>query len=388
MSSVGAVDNLNSVQMSAIQRAGYLARPTGDGNIIAPGNFLLPELRDIGDRKTTTIRSFSRSGQLSSLNAEFKRVRSDIISVDITANGDRQSGIASINIHLFENGEVRGYDTNGTGNINSISAPKIEFLNSGIQTQLSFSKKPFPSPGYLNATHLNSLDYRSWSLTPRIIKILEGLGDPRTASPEMERAKNIFYNRNAIIGAYGIDVLTGTSAGERMTGDLGNDDLKAGGGDDTLIGGLGNDFLAGENGNDTLRGGSGNDTLEGGAGADTLYGGLADDVLEGGLGADIINGGPGTDTASYSNETGTVTVNLKNQTGVDSGGSADTLTSIENATGGSGNDTLTGSDGVNVLNGGDGNDTLEGGTANDTINGGAGNDMVLFLRERSSYSIT
>ena len=180
--------------MSAIQRADYLPRPFGDGNIIAPGKFLLPELRDIGDRKTTNIRSFSRSGQLSTLTADFKRVRSDIISVDITANGDRQSSIASIDIHMFENGEIRGYDTNGSGNINSVSAPKVEFLNSGIQTQLSFSKKPFPSPTYSSATHLHSLDYRSWSLTPRIIKILEGLGDPRTASPEMERAKNIFYN--------------------------------------------------------------------------------------------------------------------------------------------------------------------------------------------------
>ena len=156
MSSVGAVDNLNSLQISAIQKADYLARPTGDGTIIAPGKFILPELRDIGDRKTTTIRSFSRSGQLSTLSAEFKRVRSDIISVDISANGDRQrGGIASIGIHLFENGEIRGYDTNGTGNVNSISAPKIEFLNSGIQTQLSFSKKPFPSPTYSSATHLH-----------------------------------------------------------------------------------------------------------------------------------------------------------------------------------------------------------------------------------------
>lgn len=47
---------------------------------------------------------------------------------------------------------------------------------------------------------------------------------------------------------------------------------------------------------------------------------------------------------------------------------------IENATGGSGNDTLIGNEHANVLTGNGGNDSLEGDGANDTLRGGAGDD--------------
>ncbi len=49
---------------------------------------------------------------------------------------------------------------------------------------------------------------------------------------------------------------------------------------------------------------------------------------------------------------------------------------IENATGGSGSDTLIGNQVDNVLNGGAGNDVLRGGLGNDTLVGGAGNDRL------------
>lgn len=51
---------------------------------------------------------------------------------------------------------------------------------------------------------------------------------------------------------------------------------------------------------------------------------------------------------------------------------------IENAIGGSGNDTLAGNSGNNQLMGGLGNDTIDGGLGNDTIDGGAGfNTLIL-----------
>ncbi len=68
---------------------------------------------------------------------------------------------------------------------------------------------------------------------------------------------------------------------------------------------------------------------------------------------------------------------------------------IENATGGIGNDTLTGNGadnrlegrtGVNVLNGGAGNDTLVGGLGVDTLNGGTGTDDIL-LYDTSSAGV-
>ena len=49
---------------------------------------------------------------------------------------------------------------------------------------------------------------------------------------------------------------------------------------------------------------------------------------------------------------------------------------IENATGGSGNDTITGNDLANILIGNGGNDTITGGLGNDTLIGGAGADKL------------
>ncbi len=49
---------------------------------------------------------------------------------------------------------------------------------------------------------------------------------------------------------------------------------------------------------------------------------------------------------------------------------------IENANGGSGNDTIVGNSANNLLNGNSGNDTIYGGAGNDTINGGAGVDTI------------
>ena len=61
---------------------------------------------------------------------------------------------------------------------------------------------------------------------------------------------------------------------------------------------------------------------------------------------------------------------------------------IENAIGGSGNDTLIGNAIANNLNGGDGNDTLIGGAGNDTIVGGSGTDVAVFSGAHTSYLIS
>ena len=61
---------------------------------------------------------------------------------------------------------------------------------------------------------------------------------------------------------------------------------------------------------------------------------------------------------------------------------------IENATGGTGNDTLRGNDADNVLDGGSGNDILYGEAGNDTLTGGSGTDTVVFPGVSSLYTIT
>ncbi|WP_247478138.1 MULTISPECIES: matrixin family metalloprotease [unclassified Bradyrhizobium] len=60
---------------------------------------------------------------------------------------------------------------------------------------------------------------------------------------------------------------------------------------------------------------------------------------------------------------------------------------IDNATGGSGNDTIIGNVIANVLNGGAGNDTITGGGGNDTITGGTGTDTAVYSGSEANYAI-
>lgn len=124
-----------------------------------------------------------------------------------------------------------------------------------------------------------------------------------------------------------------------------------------------------------IDGGNGNDIISAGAGNDTLIGGHGTNQLDGGL---------GNNTASYENMTAgqNVTASLNNDAtgnGTVSGGIAsDTYTSIQNLTGGAGDDHLTGNSSANLLIGGAGNDTLVGGGGADTLNGGTGVDTASF----------
>lgn len=67
---------------------------------------------------------------------------------------------------------------------------------------------------------------------------------------------------------------------------------------------------------------------------------------------------------------------ISNALGIQGGFTIANGVMIENATSGSGNDTLVGNDGNNVLTGNGGNDLLIGGAGQDTLNGGSGNDEV------------
>ena len=193
------------------------------------------------------------------------------------------------------------------------------------------------------------------------------------------------------------DFMAGDAGADTMYGDAGNDRLLGGGDADTLDGGAGFDRLSGGGGNDTLIGGdnkdwlfggSGDDTLDGGAdadflagdsGDDALSGGDGDDRLIGGGGNDALDGGAGSDTASYSSATAAVTVDLG--AGTASGDATlgtDTLTGIENAVGGAGNDTLIG-DGAD--------NTFEGLGGDDAVSGGAGSDTVVFSSATADLSV-
>jgi Ca2+-binding RTX toxin-like protein len=126
------------------------------------------------------------------------------------------------------------------------------------------------------------------------------------------------------------------------------------------------------------------------AGADTLTGSSFADTLIGYGGADTINGGGGLDTVLYTDKTTSVMVALNGATAATvtvNGVAEDTLTNIENVTGGSGNDTLTGDAQANVLIGGAGDDTLTGAGGVDVLDGGDGADTAVFSEKSDTLFI-
>ena len=206
------------------------------------------------------------------------------------------------------------------------------------------------------------------------------------------------------IDANGALVSTGVAAGSitgvTISGLAGNDTLKMDSSlgsaiSGTLLGGAGNDTLVSGLGNDTLDGSTGSNVLNGGLGHDTLNGGLGADVLDGGDGNDLlkfdsfdisISGGSGIDSASVTNASAAVSLNLTSSL-IESVNATTSIygntftaagaTWAVTITGGSGNDTIVGGNLNDSLTGGAGNDLMSGGMGNDTLSGGLGADALV-----------
>ncbi|WAP68666.1 beta strand repeat-containing protein [Jiella pelagia] len=232
-------------------------------------------------------------------------------------------------------------------------------------------------------------------------------------------------------GAAGNDTLSnieniiGSAFDDTLTGDDGDNEIRGGAGNDTLLGGAGIDRLYGDDGDDVLNvgavrtdpevqhadGGAGVDTLDFTGlsldftidmttgivtspvtasqvwttfvsienvtafdGDDTIIGDANDNVIRSAAGDDTVDGGAGNDTISYQGESPDVTIDLA--AGTATGLGADTLTSIENASGGAGDDTILGDAGANALFGQNGADVLDGRGGDDVIDAGNGNDTI------------
>jgi Ca2+-binding RTX toxin-like protein len=146
--------------------------------------------------------------------------------------------------------------------------------------------------------------------------------------------------------------------------------------------------LEGLGGNDILRTGAGRDVLDGGDGTDQLFGGNGDDTYVFGPAVaaqtDRVEEGTafgsGIDTLDFSglaaadpllaslDSFGTQNVTHTNRV-------VDLVGTVENLTGGAGNDQIGGNGSINRIVGGPGNDTLSGGPSGGTP-GGAANDAI------------
>ncbi|OAN78234.1 hypothetical protein A8B82_10885 [Sulfitobacter sp. EhC04] len=163
------------------------------------------------------------------------------------------------------------------------------------------------------------------------------------------------FNGEEYIGGSGTDVLDFSNLTTDFVIDMNAGSFNTGSftatisGFEEIFAGSGNDFIREQTGvQSTLHGGLGNDTLA------TAGSGVA--------GGEIFDGGAGTDRFDFTNQSVSYIADLLN--GVFStinGGFATTLTSIEEASAGSGNDSLVAGDNVNAvysLFGNGGNDTI------------------------------
>jgi predicted extracellular nuclease/2',3'-cyclic-nucleotide 2'-phosphodiesterase (5'-nucleotidase family)/Ca2+-binding RTX toxin-like protein len=190
-----------------------------------------------------------------------------------------------------------------------------------------------------------------------------------------ERIQNLDYRADTVLD--GIPSHEGTDGDDVIVGTPLADTLDGGDGDDDISGLAGADVLAGGDGDDTLDGGDGDDVLDGGEGDDTLIGGAGNDRFTDIAGDNEIDGGDGIDTVDYSADTAGMTADLALSEAYGDDTGYDTITGVENLTGGSGDDTLIGDDGANVLVGNAGADVLMGGEGDDTLNGGDGADDLI-----------
>jgi Ca2+-binding RTX toxin-like protein len=185
------------------------------------------------------------------------------------------------------------------------------------------------------------------------------------------------------------------------------ENILGGSGADTLFGNTLNNTLTGNAGDDKLLGSSGNDVLLGGANNDIYMfvpsnAAEADDVRE--------NANEGIDTLNFAFLTTSVVVNL-GSTSIQTVNTNRTLklnsvSTFENAVGGTGSDTLLGNavanrltgnlgdnilvglEGGDILEAGNGRDILIGGLGLDILKGDAGDDILIAGRTTSDTSLS
>ncbi|WP_050466206.1 calcium-binding protein [Herbaspirillum chlorophenolicum] len=229
-----------------------------------------------------------------------------------------------------------------------------------------------------------------------------------------------FTNIQNVVGSVYDDLIVATSQVNAIDGGLGNNtvsyeqstgavkiDLATGRGSlgdaagDTYvriqnaIGGAGDDIFVASNVANRFDGGAGSNTVsyehssssvkinlatgqgsQGDAEGDTYVniqnaiGGSADDTIVASAAVNAIDGGAGNNTVSYENSTAGVKVDLFLGKGFNNDAQGDTYTNIQNATGGSGDDIFVGNGVANSFDGGSGNNTVsyEHSTGDVTIN--------------------
>ena len=280
----------NTTLAAAIRRANESTRPTAGEAARNVGLFAaleLPFLRRNGDSETISALVKGPAGPTEFI-VRFEKLSAGVVGVDITRVALGTASTVSFNIHLAPNGKIRGFDSDGSGQIDSLGPPNLDFIGPGAFLQFEFEDPA-----------LGPLDFGHFSFSAQFLDVLQGQGAVPVPTTDSQ-------------GTSGDNVFAGTAAFDTING-LG-----------------GNDTISGLAGNDTLGGGAGSDTIDGGIGDDTLTGGTGSDTLTGGAGSDVFVWNDGDILAVTAAATGTNNFNDDNFWSVsfDNGGTGTFIESV------------------------------------------------------------
>ncbi|MGA0533554.1 matrixin family metalloprotease [Hansschlegelia sp. KR7-227] len=310
--------------------------------------------------------------------------------------------------------------TGGAGADTLIGGAGRDRIDGGAKVYNDINGQPF-----VNFDQADTLDYgdKTYSFRLTLAAVDTSKPKPATATAIFSDGERDTIQRiENVVGGAGNDLITGNNVNNRLFGGDGADSIDGGAADDTVSGGAGHDVLKGGAGSDqvmfddatgglTVRlgadgaasvvqiggvaadtisqfenvvGGAFDDRFTGNESANFFLGGAGADIFVGGAGPDQYQGGDGSDLVDYSAMTENLAVYLRYEDGAERGYAffdgvlKDTLSTIENVRGGSGNDNLRGGAGANAINGGAGADTLYGLAGSDTLTGGTGADKFVF----------
>ena len=326
----------------------------------------------------------------------------------LTAEGDNVFG----DVEGVEGGA--GIDTlTGDADSNLLSGgPGNDTLNGGDGDDTFDAEQEAGADTFNGGNGFDTVDWGSES-SPVLVTVdgnpNDGADTDSVTAGIQPENDNVGTTIEQVIGGNGADDLTGGAGPQTIRGSNGNDTVNGDAGTDILFGGNGVDTISyatavggvdisldgvandgpdndnvnadfenalGGPGADVITGNSAVNRLDGGDGTDQLHGEGGNDTLVGLVdgNGDTYDGGAGTDVATFASDAAGVTL-LANNAASPTDGEV-IQTTVENLTGGTGNDTLTGNASRNVLNGGLGNDELFGLGGNDTLNGALGNDIL------------
>ena len=300
-----------------------------------------------------------------------------------------------------------GEDTinTGSGDDTIIASAGTDIIDGGTGTEDLLD--------YSSRTDINSSVSLTLNGTTEIVVTIDGVSSDRIRGIEHVTGSTV---NDTLVGDASDNILRGMAGSDTLSGRGGNDTLDGGAGNDTAdyttaLNAIGINLTLGSNqayddgsgGVDTLisieniLGSTMDDIFVGSDVANSLSGGDGDDIFYATLGNDTYDGGNGGetngDTVDYSgannsdgdsntdyaaastiasinttmNNLGTSTITV---TYGDASTDTHTISTIENITGSTGNDTIIGNVADNILRGHDGDDTIAGRGGDDTLYGG------------------